>query len=392
MKNDKLTKVFICILTTFILEVANAGALGTNSGGGGNSINNQIIESYNKPIEEITGYKDFLFPRLKEIQDKLPNFGLFLTKNLETMSWYVIPARLKTVASEYTGLPFESDQLTVNNIKTKEVFIDEDLFNSLVSQEEKGRHLLHEILEASLLQYYSETEFGNQMKVVRLSVNLLSKSDRLTSEELSLGLQKISWNNNGWSYEKSRLLILTKEAIELEKKAAAEALELNIKKVREEFAANIETFRPIVEITIKALDTYCSAAGDLGYSYPQVNEELNFSEERRLKKELTKISNATTKIGFKTGLWHLDYLSKNGLKTSSILPLHSPVIKKWMEIYFEEVFAAIPKPYKLSYPVKYNGGNAYGARDLGSNAVGLYKVCEKFTAIKVTVYKFINQN
>lgn len=381
------TSIALTVLTATLTPPFSPSAWASQGGdhsGGGNAINYRIIESYIKPIEKIEGYNEFLKPVLEDIHTKLPRFHELLQKSLREMTWYVVPARIKPLAEQYTGLPFVSDQLTVQNLKTSEVFIDSEMFKDITDPVEKGRHLLHELIENAATRVYlgsNTMEAGSQscfpygnymsecMKVVRVSVNLLSDSKNITADALSQSLKNMSWKDADTAEEIARQRKLDQARKEKE---------------AEEIRKNLPAYKQILDQFFSGLDPYCASVGYLGISYQQVKYELSGSQRRLIKEALIKLSATTFPIAFRSQLRSIEDARHLGFSTSEVTPLYNPLISSWVKRDLEDQFfqgRTIPS---------LTSAKSSSVEDLAEPITNLYKVCSNLPQTKAALYQFVN--
>ncbi len=362
---------------------ATLAAEGGHSGGGGNSVNSRIVESYIQSVEQIDGYRDFLAPILEDLHVKLPVFYDFLQSRLTEMTWYMVPARLKPIAQEYTGLPFDSDQLAIQNTETGEVFIDAELFKNMSN--EKGRHLLHELVENSVSNFYLN-EIGKNwstplsschvldaacMKVVRNTVNILSNSRNTSADQLSKALAKLDWSQD---------YILTADELSQKQKAEQLQKEKETKEIRE----NLPAYKLILDQLFAGLEPYCASVGDLGVTYSQIHTELSWQQERQLKKALIELAEKTTLIAYRGRIYYIEDAYQDGFSASDVFPLYSPLISSWIQRDMSHFFyqgRVIPSPTRAK---------TWKINELGENITALHDVCSNLSETKKALYKFVS--
>lgn len=136
----------------------NVTAQGPSDGGGGDTCNGKIIESYKVDIVKLDEFKEFILPILNKIAsiqgDKDKKSPFFLTPNLK--NWYLIDCKLQDIPKDRKGLYLETYQTAVHT--NREIFIDSSSYNKM-SKEEKAKLLLHEmIMSYYLVKYLSLDE------------------------------------------------------------------------------------------------------------------------------------------------------------------------------------------------------------------------------------------
>jgi hypothetical protein len=176
------------------------------NGGGGNSIDGRLIESYVKNIENIDGYKEVIVPVLNHLSMELPGFAYLLKSTVERTTWYIVPKSLKARSEDITGLPFPSDQTAVQG--DLEVFIDREKFQELfkiAGKQEQGRLLLHELIMASIqvsctLRNEADPfaciwgiDQSKMHTVTRKTVNFLLRNPNADQNALINGLKEAGW-------------------------------------------------------------------------------------------------------------------------------------------------------------------------------------------------------
>lgn len=127
---------------------------GTIDGGGGNSLQDKMLESYIVKPQDLAGF-ELVAPLLKNLKKILnyetPNsdeidpsyYGLI--EHALNKSWYLIPVDLKTLTNDKLGAPFVSGTTQVAFQDLDAVWIDENAFNKM-PLDEKAKLILHEIV------------------------------------------------------------------------------------------------------------------------------------------------------------------------------------------------------------------------------------------------------
>jgi hypothetical protein len=363
------------------IKILPSPEIGENEGGadagGGDAINYKIIESYMFPLKKIAGYQEFIVPVMADLKSKLPILSNKLSDRILEMNWYQIPVSLKKLAQKYTGLPFATNQLTVQKLKSSEVFIDEEMFKAINDPVEQGRHLLHEILENYLMNEClkmgtkeCDSQRDMYMGMVRVTVNILTESASYNSDELSDLLKQKKWGD---------YLTQTAEEIEKRKQENFEKRE----KEKQEIAAALPEYRVVSDYIFGAVDSYCKSVGHLGITYSQIYQEINSREEEELKKELTKLSFKTILTWYKLRMHDLETAPQNGIKTTDVLPFYKEKAQAWAREDFRDLDQMIPARNLLSErPLR-------GERkpDLVSYVVELHNLCKKLPELKDKIEK-----
>jgi len=187
MKIKPFLALGICALFLGIAPyVARAGG---DVSGGGNGIENRMIESYAHDVFEIPGYVEFVQPILKDLAMRVPHFAAVLEHHQREMIFYIVPRKLlKQLKPEETGIPIASDQIAIQT-SGNEVWINKSLFDAL-SKQDKGKLLFHELI----LNLTREDEFSDpDMRLVRTTTAYLFKHSKDSANEVADTLDKLGW-------------------------------------------------------------------------------------------------------------------------------------------------------------------------------------------------------
>lgn len=130
---------------------------GPSDGGGGDTCNGKMIESYKVDILKLEEFKDFIQPLFartttKEGNSSVGGLGL-LSPQLK--NWYIIDCKLQDIPQERKGLYLETYQMAIHT--SREIFIDAKAYNKM-EKEEKAKLLLHEITMSLYLIKYLTIE------------------------------------------------------------------------------------------------------------------------------------------------------------------------------------------------------------------------------------------
>lgn len=141
---------------TGIAETKNT-MQGPSDGGGGDTCNGKMIESFKVDISTLDEFKEFIQPILDQTSakqgDKKNGTPFLLTPRLK--NWYLIDCRLQDIPKERKGLYLETYQTAVHT--SREIFIDSSSYNQMV-KEEKAKLLLHEMIMSYYLMKYLSLE------------------------------------------------------------------------------------------------------------------------------------------------------------------------------------------------------------------------------------------
>ncbi len=131
---------------------------GPSDGGGGDTCNGKMIESYKVDITTLPEYKDLIQPILDKItaQDKAGGTSaspFAFTPKIK--NWYIVDCKLQDIPKERKGLYLETYQTAIHT--SHEVFIDATSYNGM-AKEEKAKLLLHEMVMGFYLMKYLTIE------------------------------------------------------------------------------------------------------------------------------------------------------------------------------------------------------------------------------------------
>lgn len=174
---------------------------GNSNGGGGNSLDGKMIESFIKdPVFEVPSYQNVVAPLFELLKIKSPCLAKVYQTNINKLTWYFIPARLKGLTESITGIPFLSDQIAVPNMSLHEIWIDLDLFEALDSEVERAKLLVHEAILKSSSFYDIGIPVPPAMatSLARRTTALLfsNKFREMTPEEFTLQYRSLGWNDS----------------------------------------------------------------------------------------------------------------------------------------------------------------------------------------------------
>ncbi len=122
-------------------------AVGPSGSGGGNTLDNKMIESYAEPIESFDDYGSWLKPLIENLKYEMPGLGRLIERGATRAIWYLIPRNFPKLPPEKTGLYFDTDQTGYQ--LNCEVFIQKRRFRKL-PQNEKRKFLVHESIECAI--------------------------------------------------------------------------------------------------------------------------------------------------------------------------------------------------------------------------------------------------
>ena len=126
---------------------------GPSDGGGGDTCNGKMIESFKIDISTLDEFKEFIQPILDKVtvkqEDKKNGTPFLLTPGFK--NWYLIDCKLQDIPKERKGLYLETYQTAIHT--SREIFIDSTSYNQM-QKEEKAKLLLHEMIMSYYLMKY----------------------------------------------------------------------------------------------------------------------------------------------------------------------------------------------------------------------------------------------
>jgi len=138
-------------------KMHNNSVQGPNDSGGGDTCNGKLIESYKVDITMLPEFKNYLEPILEKLisNNESPKPTSPFSFSAEMKNWYILDCKLKDIPSERKGLYIETYQTAIHT--AREVFIDSLSYSSM-SQQEKAKLLLHEMVMGHYLLKYLSLE------------------------------------------------------------------------------------------------------------------------------------------------------------------------------------------------------------------------------------------
>lgn len=144
---------------------------GPSDGGGGDTCNGKMIESYKVDINELEEFKNFVYPIFEKLGKGGEVSPIFMAPHLKT--WYIIDCKLQDIPKERKGLYLETYQTAIHT--QREIFIESASYNKM-EEIEKGKLLLHEIVMALyLLKYTSFKDMCKAMNTCQGNIDLMDR-------------------------------------------------------------------------------------------------------------------------------------------------------------------------------------------------------------------------
>ncbi len=149
-----------------------AHSQGPGDGGGGDTCNGKLIESYKLDIRTLPEYKKHITPLINRISPLQKNETYFTFRDLispTNKTWYLIDCKLDILSKHRKGLYLDTDQTAIQT--KKEIFIDARQFQKL-NTENKAKLLLHELLMGVYMtNEFSYTDICNLDEVKAKCIN-----------------------------------------------------------------------------------------------------------------------------------------------------------------------------------------------------------------------------
>lgn len=149
---------------------------GPSDGGGGDTCNGRMIESYKVDITSLGEYKEFIQPILNKTfpqqlsKDKSSSPFLFTPA---FKNWYLIDCKLQDIPKERKGLYLESYQTAIHT--SREIFIDSTSYSKMAS-DEKAKLILHEmVMSYYLIKYLSFEDMCKMLNSCSGDFSIFSK-------------------------------------------------------------------------------------------------------------------------------------------------------------------------------------------------------------------------
>ncbi|MBC7370004.1 MAG: hypothetical protein H7326_00460, partial [Bdellovibrionaceae bacterium] len=130
---------------------------GPSDGGGGDTCNGRLIESYRVDITTLPEYQDIVRPillRLSEKKEGKETASPFMMTPT-SKSWYFVDCKLQDIPKERKGLFLETYQMAIHT--NREIYVDAAAYGSMAI-EEKAKLLIHEMTMSYYLMRYLPLE------------------------------------------------------------------------------------------------------------------------------------------------------------------------------------------------------------------------------------------
>ncbi len=149
-------------------------AEGTSHSGGGNGVNNKILERYifSPKKHEVFQHLQPLRDRwIKDLQGTSQSFWMIYPLELKT--WYLAPVEHKPISNEFLGVTFfrnTTQQLAIQTINGREIWIDQQ-FVEKMNSEEFAELILHEwVMALYNLRFKKFSEIQNEIQSIQTGI------------------------------------------------------------------------------------------------------------------------------------------------------------------------------------------------------------------------------
>ncbi len=113
------------------------------------ALDGRVVGSYIIQPNRLSGYSVF-YDQLNNLKKISPDLYAVLTEGLLNPKWYFIPSQLYVNSTNQLDIPTDSDQIAVQVFKTREIWFDQNKFNSLKSDNERAKAMAQEAFLAGL--------------------------------------------------------------------------------------------------------------------------------------------------------------------------------------------------------------------------------------------------
>jgi hypothetical protein len=185
----------IILLSLVLISSIAYSQVGSEGVGGGNIIEGKMVESYIFNPRDAEAFKGILQDKMDSILSKHEALKAIVDYGLNYGTWYMLPADLKTLGEQVTGIPFSSTQLAIQNFSTHEIWIDSKTYSVLDSEVERAKLLLHEALLPKIGEFYFPYRMSEIKNVVRQTVSLVfsEEAKAMSKEKFASTLKQIGW-------------------------------------------------------------------------------------------------------------------------------------------------------------------------------------------------------
>ncbi|MFZ4405265.1 MAG: hypothetical protein ACOYOK_14280 [Pseudobdellovibrionaceae bacterium] len=132
------------IALSFLTPLASLAAHGGADTGGGNGLNGVVLEGYQFNPRETTEYNTYLADINENLYKQSDTINLLkFYMYAHNKNWYLVPAKLDPISKPKLGLPFDAEQVGIQN--KKEVFLQKETYEQ-ASPIAKAKLILHEMV------------------------------------------------------------------------------------------------------------------------------------------------------------------------------------------------------------------------------------------------------
>jgi len=210
----KETKVIEKDASTPIGINQNGYTGGTDSTGGGNSVNGKPVDDYILNLRKIDTYNQYLKPLVINLEKNYPYLAGDFKHLIHRRMWYFVPGDIDAISSSIIGTYAKTDQLALQDLN--KIWIDNNLFNKMDSRSQAVL-IVHEIfMGIKLLQFKSKQDLCiakaarliEEENITNTQEKYFSEVDFCTKTYPQVpGLQSESFSLNKNDYDYIRMLV-----------------------------------------------------------------------------------------------------------------------------------------------------------------------------------------
>ena len=166
-----------CTKETKIIETSgpnndpNGYRGGTDSVGGGNTINGKPIDAYIKDPKKLNCYINKINPLIEKLESSYPNLAADFKHFTLQRDWYFVPGSIEVIPKIILGTYSKTDQTALQDFR--KVWIDYNLFSQM-TEDDQAILIIHEfVIGMRLLTYNSKYD-----NCLATGARLLNQSDK----------------------------------------------------------------------------------------------------------------------------------------------------------------------------------------------------------------------
>lgn len=192
----------------------NNNSGGTDSTGGGNSINGKPVDDYILNLRKLDAYDQHLKPLVLKLEINYPSLAADFKHLIHRRMWYFVPGDINAISSSILGTYAKTDQLALQDLN--KVWVDNNLFQKMESRSQAVL-IVHEIVMGIKLMQFKSKQDLCIAKAARVleEENLLKTQEKYFLEvdfctknyPLIPGLQSENFALNKNDYDYIRMLV-----------------------------------------------------------------------------------------------------------------------------------------------------------------------------------------